>query len=59
MREKDGLRTASNREEAAAIPLVLAPLLLIKAAQPLLTSILLQQKYFSLFKLYSGFRSRP
>jgi hypothetical protein len=50
MREKDGLRTASNREETAAIPLVLAPLLLIKAAQPLLTSILLQQKHFSLFK---------
>jgi hypothetical protein len=51
VREQVRFRPAGDREEAAAVPLVLAPLLLIKAAQPLLTSIFLQQKYFSLFRI--------
>jgi hypothetical protein len=41
MREQVRLRPAGNWEESAAVPLVLAPLLLIKTAQPLLTGILL------------------
>jgi hypothetical protein len=41
VREQVRLRPAGAREESAAVPLVLAPLLLIKAAQSLLAGILL------------------
>ena len=41
VREQVPFRPAGDREEAAAIPLVLALLLLVKPAQPLLTSIFL------------------
>jgi hypothetical protein len=39
---KEGrLRTAGNRQQAAAVPLVLTALLLLKPFEPLLPSILL------------------
>jgi hypothetical protein len=41
VREKSGIWPASNREKAAAIPLVLTALLLLKPPQSLLASILL------------------
>jgi hypothetical protein len=41
VREQVRFRPAGDREEAAAIPLIFSLLLLIKAAKPLLTSILL------------------
>jgi hypothetical protein len=41
VRKQGRFRTTGDREEAAAIPLIFSPLLLIKAAKPLLTSIFL------------------
>jgi hypothetical protein len=41
VRKQGRFRTAGDREEAVAIPLIFSLLLLIKAAKLLLTSILL------------------
>jgi hypothetical protein len=41
VRKKSGSRPASNREKAAAIPLILTALLLLTPLQPLLASIFL------------------
>ncbi len=41
MRKEGRLRTAGNRQQAAAVPLVLTALLLLKPFEPLLPSILL------------------
>jgi hypothetical protein len=45
VREQGWIRLAGDGEKAAAISLILAPLLLRKPTQPLLAGVLLQKKF--------------